>query len=339
MANLRFTGPITLRVQSLMTLYRIAIATFARRAAGLRIAPDWDANMEIGIRFMRHQFTTAMQQTDMSKGRQIFESLTPLTDEIYDVTPAYGAGPCGHWIKPKHKKTDMALLYFHGGGYTFGGEIATRYAQMLCHHTGAEVFVTRYRLTPEHPHPAQSDDALAAWKHVTQERPAKSVVVIGDSAGGHMSLMLLQRLKSLGLDQPALCIGLCPWTDIGDRGSSLRDNDRYDLVQGWMALKFGEWLDPKGHFGRQALSPIYHDYSGLAPLYLQAGGREVLRDMIVEFADIQRAKGAKVRLDIWPDMPHNFQAYDGLFASSREALNNIRSAVAEADPANAPRSA
>ena len=194
---------------------------------------------------------------------------------------------------------------------------------MLAHHAGARLFAPDYRLTPEHPHPAQAEDALAAWTYVSRLTPPGKIVVIGDSAGGHMALTLLQTLKAKGLEQPAVCIGLCPWTDIGDRGASLRGNDRYDLVQGWMALKFGEWLDPEGAYGREALSPIFQDFAGLAPIYLQAGGREILCDMIVEFAETQKAKGANVTLDLWPDMPHDFQAYDSLKASSAEALARI----------------
>ena len=142
-----------------------------------------------------------------------------------------------------------------------------------------------------------------------------------------MALMLLQSLKRAGREQPALCVGLCPWTDIGARGDSLHSNDRYDLVQGWMALRFGEMLDPDGTYGREALSPINHDFAGLAPLYLQAGGREVLRDMIRDFATVQAGNGADVMLDLWPDMPHDFQAYDSLRQSSREALSRIRHAL------------
>ena len=137
----------------------------------------------------------------------------------------------------------------------------------------------------------------------------------------------LQALKAAGKDQPALCIGLCPWTDIGDRGVSIRGNDPTDLVQGWMAIQFGKWLDPDGAYGRTVLSPISHDFTDLAPLYLQAGGREVLRDMIVEFAQRQKAAGADVKLDLWPDMPHDFQAYDNLMASSTTALQRISQAV------------
>lgn len=335
MPKLKFTGPISYRIKSLFAINRIALATYARHAVGKKIAPDWDANIEIGIRFMRHQFTKAVLDPNIAQGRLLFESLTPETDDIYEVTLHPSTTSKGLWVRPKSKRSKMVLLYLHGGGYTFGGAIADRYAQMLAHHTGADLFMPHYRLTPEHPHPAQSNDAMAAWQYVRQSTPAKNIIVIGDSAGGHMALMLLQSLKSAGLDQPALCIGLCPWTDIGDRGASLKDNDRYDLVQGWMAIKFGEWLDPNDIYGRAALSPIAHDYTGLAPLYLQTGGREVLHDMIKEFADAQRANGADVTLDIWPNMPHNFQTYDSYQSDAVEALKQICAKVAGVEGATA----
>ncbi|MEP4194763.1 MAG: alpha/beta hydrolase [Aliishimia sp.] len=307
---------------------KIALTTYARHAVGKRMEPSWDAETEIGIRFMRHQFTKAMRHPDIAQGRKLFDSLQTETDDVYSVTKRDCKAPKGCWHRPNTKESDAALLYLHGGGYTFHGAVSERFASMLAHHSGANLFAPDYRLTPEHAHPAQAEDALAAWDYVTTIAPANKVVVIGDSAGGHMALTLLQTLKAKDRPQPALCIGLCPWTDIGARGASLHDNDRYDLVQGWMALQFGEWLDPKSLYGREALSPIGSNYAGLAPLYLQAGGREILRDMIREFAETQAWNGADVLLDLWDDMPHDFQAYDSLKASSQEALARICSAIA-----------
>ena len=94
-----------------------------------------------------------------------------------------------------------------------------------------------------------------------------------------------------------------------------------------MALKFGEWLVPGASFGRKELSPINQDYSELAPLYLQAGGREILRDMILEFAEVQTMKGADITLDVWPDMPHDFQLLDSTHADSSAALERITKVV------------
>jgi len=327
MSKLKFAGPRSLRIRSTAKIVQIAITTTIKHAFGRRIAPDWDANFETGIRFVRHQFTEAMTKNDIARGRFLFDSLQPETDDVYEVQNHPADGIQGTWYDPKTVTSDAVLLYFHGGGYTFHGGVSRRFAEMLAHHAGVQLFAPEYRLTPEHPHPAQADDAMAAWDYLVSKVPANRIVVVGDSAGGHMALMLLQALRAQGKDQPALCIGLCPWTDIGDRGASLRDNDRFDLVQGWMALQFGTWLDPDGTFGREALSPISYDYTGLAPLYLQAGGREVLRDMIIDFAKKQKALGADVMLDLWPDMPHDFQAYDSLTASSTAALARLSSAI------------
>lgn len=323
MAKIRFAGPLGLRVKSFAKLCQIAVATSVRHKTGRRMADDWDAQMETGVLFVRHQFTKALGMSDIARGRLLFDSVQLETDDVYDVEAQEDTDGNGIWYHPKIRRSEAVMLYLHGGGYTFHGGVSARFAKMLAHHTGARVFAADYRLTPEHAHPAQADDAMAAWDYVAAQVPADRIVLVGDSAGGHMVLMLLQALRAAQKPQPALCIGLCPWTDIGDRGASLRDNDPTDLVQGWMALQFGRWLDPDNRFGREALSPIFHDYRGLAPLYLQAGGREVLRDMIVEFAQAQAALGVRVDLDVWADMPHDFQAYDSLHASSRQAVQRI----------------
>ena len=327
MSKIRFSGPFRHRLSSFLAINKIALRTYARHLFGRRMEPSWGTDIEIGIRFWRQQFTRAMACDDMDDGRKLFDSLQMESDDHYAVTVHDQAEPKGRWHRPVETSGDGVLLYLHGGGYTFHGAMSHRYASMLAHHNSMALFAPDYRLTPEHPHPAQAEDALAAWNYVTAHTPADRVVIIGDSAGGHMALTLLQTLKAKGLPQPALCVGLCPWTDIGARGTSLHENDAYDLVQGWMALRFGEWLDPGNRYGREALSPISHNYAGLAPLYLQAGGREILRDMILDFAEVQRANGADVMLDLWPDMPHEFQAYDSFKASSRAALTRIRLAV------------
>lgn len=327
MAKLRTHGPLSCRLLSLMAINGIAIQTYFRHATGRQMEPGWSAEMEIGIRFWRHQFTRAMKQPDMAKGRRIFDSLQTETDDVYEVAVEKCSHPAGKWFHPRSPKSAATLLYFHGGGYTFNGPLSDRFAAMLTHHTKARLFAPDYRLTPEHPHPAQAEDALAAWHYVMADVPARNIVVMGDSAGGHMALMLLQTLKDAALEQPALCIGLCPWTDIGARGESLLENNRCDMVQGWMALQFGEWLDPTGSYGREALSPISYNYAGLAPLYLQAGGREILRDMISDFAERQQQYGADIMLDLWEDMPHVFQAYDSFKSSARQALRRIAQAI------------
>jgi len=56
MPSIKFSGPLRFRLKGFLALNKIAIATYLNHAASRKIHPDWDANMEIGVRFIRHQF-------------------------------------------------------------------------------------------------------------------------------------------------------------------------------------------------------------------------------------------------------------------------------------------
>jgi epsilon-lactone hydrolase len=336
MSKVKLQGPLRKSLVSLVALSSIAVKTYMRHALGKKLEQTWDADTEIGTLFWRRQFTLAMRSLDIKQGRQILDCVQTPTPFAYDVQSFDSIDPPGKWHMPNNRKSGATILYFHGGGYSFHGAMSHRFAEMLASHIGAPLFAPDYRLTPEHPHPAQSEDALSAWQHVTQHEKPENLVVIGDSAGGHMALMLLQSLKTAGLQQPALVIALCAWTDIGDSAGSLQENDKYDLVQGWMALQFGEWLDPENLVGREKLYPVFKDYSTLAPIYMQVGGRDILHDMINEFARKQATLGADIMLDVWPNMMHDFQLMDALRPESIEAIERIKAVIGKCTNQQAP---
>lgn len=288
--------------------------------------PGWSFEFEAGNAFWRGQFRRALRG-DIARGRRLFDSLQLYATGPSAVTRTPAAG--GEWIDPAAPASDTVVLYCHGGGYAFHSAVTREFGALLAGVLGVRVFALDYRLTPEHPHPAQRDDALAAYRRLLGAGVApRRIVLLGDSAGGHLVLMLLVALREAGLPQPALAIGLSPWTDVGERGASLHGNDRYDLVEGWMALRFGRWLAGGSGCTREQLSPICRHYAGLAPLYLQGGGREVLIDMIRDFAHVAGAQGAEVMLDVWPDMTHEFHLWGTTLPESDEALARIGAAIA-----------
>lgn len=81
MVKIVYSGPLSLRIRSLARLAQISLATKLRHALGHKMADDWDADMETGVRFVRHQFTTAMKHTDIAQGRLLFDSLQTQTDD------------------------------------------------------------------------------------------------------------------------------------------------------------------------------------------------------------------------------------------------------------------
>lgn len=88
---------------------------------------------------------------------------------------------------PPEAGNRIPILYFHGGSWMVGGpDTHQSLCGWLSKLSGRVVTSVPYRLAPEHPYPAQREDARAALAALleTHER----VFVCGDSAGGALAL-------------------------------------------------------------------------------------------------------------------------------------------------------
>ncbi|KAL2859933.1 alpha/beta hydrolase [Aspergillus lucknowensis] len=156
---------------------------------------------------------------------------------------------CGYWIcrgisqEPiQPRDADIVLFHAHGGGYValhpstaapehvFLAEILQR------HNLTTAIFSLDYTLAPKAAFPKQRDEALAAYDWLRGEMGVdqSKIVVMGDSAGGHLIVSLLVGLyerrhsRSRGLGPPN-----------GDDGDDDDDNDDLRpagavLVSPWM---------------------------------------------------------------------------------------------------------
>ena len=76
---------------------------------------------------------------------------------------------------------------------------------------GADVYLPDYRLAPEHPQPAPTDDAFAAYRAVLElGHDPHRTAVIGDSAGGGIAVSTVRSLREMGLPDPAALVLISP---------------------------------------------------------------------------------------------------------------------------------
>jgi acetyl esterase/lipase len=323
-------GRLSHRMLSLATSLAVGANVLLRRLVGRPTVPGWPLILEYGTLYYRAQFNHAFRLKSIAEGRDYFDSVYTLREQFPDVDVRESGPdePRGHWFTPSKRANDGTVLYFHGGGYAFYFEVSRHFISMLAHRLGMPIFAPDYRLTPENPHPAQLEDGLHAYRHLLAIgiSPDK-LIICGDSAGGHLALMVLAKLRGQNLPAPAMAIALSPWTDTGLRRSSQFGNDPYDMVQGYMTVQFAKWLHGETLFTSAQTSPINKDFRRLCPIYIQAGGKEILVDMIRDFVRAIRNQGASVRLDVWEQMNHEFQAYSGDLPESQHALQRINEAV------------
>ena len=100
-------------------------------------------------------------------------------DVAISALPADGPCPGGLAFVPE-AASGTPVIYFHGGGFVVGSPETHRVnTAWIAHLTRAPVFSIRYRLAPEHPLPAQSQDAVAAIRRQLARHPR--LRLMGDS--------------------------------------------------------------------------------------------------------------------------------------------------------------
>jgi monoterpene epsilon-lactone hydrolase len=109
----------------------------------------------------------------------------------------------------------------------------------------------------------------------------------------------------------------------------MTENERYDWVEKRMPVKWAEWFCKGANPRNPIISPIHADLKGLPPVYIQAGGAEILHDMIRAFVDRAQEQGGNVMLEVWRNMNHDFQAFGDTTPESKEALMRIGQVVEE----------
>ena len=203
------------------------------------------------------------------------------------------------------------VLNFHGGGYALNdGDAALYSAVSFAIEQGLESVTVDYRLIPQHPYPAALDDAVAVYRAMVFEDPARPIVVYGLSAGGGLGAAFLLKLRELGLPMPKAAVLNSPWVDVAMEGDSYRLLDCADPLLGRstaslqaMAAMYVGNADQKDPL----VSPIYGDWSGMGvPILLLSGTRDLLLSDTVRLHQAMRDAGADSELLIYDGMWHAF---------------------------------
>lgn len=229
------------------------------------------------------------------------------------------------WIGEPALAERGTILYLHGGAWCIHlPAIYRSFAARLSGLTGMRVLLPDYRLAPEHPFPAATDDCLAVYRWLIErgygDRP---LVVAGDSAGGSLTLVTLMRARDSMLALPECAVLLSPSTDLTVSGPSAKYNVDADPM--FSAAAF-ELLPPIVCPGLERsnplLSPLFGQWHDLPPLLFHAGSTEVLLDDSVRAQDRATQAGVSADIDVWLEMPHVFQVFPWL-PESRVAMSKV----------------
>jgi acetyl esterase/lipase len=177
--------------------------------------------------------------------------------------------------------------------------------------TSLEVVGVEYRLAPEHPWPAQLEDA----RNVCKALEGAPFILAGDSAGGHLAASVASELPSHAL------VLLSPWVDLEMPGRSFVENDAYDFGTREVLRRHASAV--AGALPVASLSLTSKPLDGLPPCFVSVGSLEIPRDDIVAFAETLRAAGVDCTLQVADEMPHVPAIFEAYHPSGRAAFEAI----------------
>lgn len=278
----------------------------------------------------------------MGRPRRLRRWLARTSGAHFAEQPAGAGWPGGEVVQYPDSSAAAAptMLYLHGGGYiACSPETHRLLIGSLVRRLRVTAWVPRYRLAPEHPYPAALEDALAAYRFLLEQRqtPPARLLIAGDSAGGGLTLALMQRVRDLGLPLPAGIVAFSPWTDLAVTGASVEENSERcamfaaDTIRRAAPLYAGE-TDPR----TPGVSPLYGRFDGLPPLLIHASTQEVLRDDAVRVAARASEHGVEVTLRLWTHVPHVWQFFSAVMPEAAASLQDVERFVARVLPRAEP---
>jgi len=236
------------------------------------------------------------------------------------------AGLRAEEIKPQGESTQL-ILHIHGGAF-FLGSLNTHRAFLthMAARTQMQVLHVDYPLAPESVYPEASDAIFDIYTTLLgQGIQAKDIILSGDSCGANLALALALKIRDEGLPQVSGLILLSPFLDLTLSSESLRYNRKHDALLSIETLKAGiDYYLPKFmDTADPAISPVFADLSGLPPILVQVGSKEILLDDAQRFKEKAEQAGVDLTYKLYTGMWHNFQMFHTWFDEGKQALADL----------------
>jgi acetyl esterase/lipase len=218
----------------------------------------------------------------------------------YDVTTSTIGIHTTWFLKPKTNAIKKHLLYLHGGAYVQG--LSFRhwgFVAKFIEATNCTIVIPDYPLAPKYTAINVTHFALTLYKQMLHITSTENIIIMGDSAGGGLSLSLAQLIRNENLPQPSNIILLSPWLDVSMSNPNINVAiERNDPLLGKEGLisagKFyTEALDTKNFLA----SPIYGDVKNLAPITLFIGAKDIFIADCKTF--LEKCNNENIKINYW----------------------------------------
>lgn len=197
------------------------------------------------------------------------------------------------------------VFYIHGGGYEIDfSPFHWLFLKKTIEKTDAMIIAPAYRLIPFGTWKDAFDLIIPLYKEYVEAHPEKKIILMGDSAGGGLSLALAEQIKLDGIRMPDELILLSPWVDATMENPDVEKYAEEDpwLSVPWLRVCGRRWAGDEDPHNYQA-SPINGDLKELNHVTVFSGTKEVFYPDLMKFFALIKQDSTN-ELIVGKDMMH-----------------------------------
>lgn len=218
--------------------------------------------------------------------------------------------------------SESVILYCPGGSFVYGpADINWKFCAKIAKKVNLRTFLIDYPKAPEVTIEEINANIDAVYNYLVEQKSIKNIVLLGDSVGGTLLMLLVQRLLKIeNAIVPKSIFLISPVTDCSLTNSEILLKDKYDIMlsrNGVLSAKkmCARTIDLKS----EIISPFYGGFKNFIPTHLFIAENDIMQPdqellvdkMIAENVNFKVYRGQEMP-HIWPLLPFMKEAKDAI---------------------------
>ena len=211
-------------------------------------------------------------------------------------------------IRPKNENiSQKKILYFHGGSYI--AEMSNNhwnFIEQLVLDTGMTVIIPDYPLAPKYTYKDVFKMVKPLYKEILEEVKSNDLIVMGDSAGGGLSLALIEEMAKENYELPEKTILISPWLDAKLENPQIEKVQKLDKELNKDTLKIAgiAYAGGEENLNNFLVSPIEGNLSKLKNLIIFTGSNDILTPDMYKLQEKGKKENVEIKINEYQGAGH-----------------------------------
>ena len=211
-------------------------------------------------------------------------------------------------MKPKTEQlSKKVILYFHGGAYV--AEATTLhwdFLEKLANDTKSTIVMPDYPLTPKYTYKDVFNMVEPLYKEIISKVDVKNLVMMGDSAGGGITLALAEKISQNNIQLPSKTILISPWLNVtltNEKIKEVQKNDK-DLNKEKLLIAGISYARDEEGMKSYLVNPINGPLSKLKNVIIYTGTYDILNPDTHLLQEKAKKEGIDIQIKEYEQAPH-----------------------------------